>query len=129
MVRSRGRRRIQPARSAPARGGANRRYLAFLSSLDDPTIAFETVARLSEKTEDAGRSYRGFNFFSARDLDLFETILRGENTIAGFRTCGCTTSSGRSGAPTSTTSRSEAITMGLKLKELVLIPELARALA
>jgi hypothetical protein len=38
---------------------ANRRYLDFLSSLDDSTVAFETVSRLSEKTEDAGRSYRG----------------------------------------------------------------------
>jgi len=64
---------------------ANRRYLAFLSSLDDPTVAIKTVARLSDKAEDAGRSYRGFNFFSEQDLHLFEIILRGENTIAGFR--------------------------------------------
>jgi len=64
---------------------ANRRYLAFLSSLDDPSIAIKTVSRLSEKAQDAGRSYSGFNFFSEQDLHLFETVVRGENTIAGFR--------------------------------------------
>jgi hypothetical protein len=32
---------------------ANRRYVDFLSSLDDPTAAFNTVAHLSEKVEDA----------------------------------------------------------------------------
>jgi len=132
---------------------ANRRYLAFLSGLDDPTIAFETVARLSEKTEDAGRSYRGFNFFSARDLDLFVTVLRGENTIAGFRNAdvrkhmpdkspgqvsrmlkrlwmhGLIRKVGRTYKYYLTELGRTVITMGLKLKELVLIPELARALA
>ena len=132
---------------------ANHRYLAFLSSLDDPTIAFETVARLSEKTEDAGRSYRGFNFFSARDLDLFVTVLRGENTIAGFRNAdvrkhmpdkspgqvsrmlkrlwmpGLIRKVGRTYKYYITERGRTVITMGLKLKELVLIPELARALA
>jgi hypothetical protein len=63
---------------------ANRRYLAFLPTLDDPTVAFEAVARLSEATEEVGRSYRG-NFFSDHDLNLFETVLRGENTTGGFR--------------------------------------------
>jgi hypothetical protein len=62
---------------------ANRRYLDFLSSLDDPTVAVETVNRLSEKTEDAGRRYRGFNFFFNEDVRLFETIVRGEHTIQG----------------------------------------------
>jgi hypothetical protein len=50
-----------------------------------PPAAPETVARLSETTEEAGRSCRGFSFFSDQDLNLLETVLRGENTIAGFR--------------------------------------------
>ena len=132
---------------------ANRRYLAFLSSLDDPTVAFETVARLSETTEEAGRSYRGFNFFSDQDLNLLETVLRGENTIAGFRNADL-----RKHLPDKSPGQVSrmlkrlwthdlirkvggtykyyvtdlgrtVITMGLKLKELVFIPELARALA
>lgn len=132
---------------------ANRRSLAFLSSLDDPTVAFETVARLSEKTEEAGRSYRGFSFFSDQDLNLFETVLRGENTIAGFRnadvrrhladkspgqvsrmlkrlwTHGLIRKVGGTYKYYITGLGRTVITMGLKLKELVLIPELARALA
>src|SRR5260221_7172032 len=64
---------------------ANRRYLEFLSSIDDPTVAIETVLRVSEKVHEAGRAYSGFNFFSAQDVKLFEIILRGEHTIQGFR--------------------------------------------
>lgn len=117
------------------------------------SVAFDAVARLSETTEEAGRSYRGFNLFSAHDLNLFETVLRGENTIAGFRNADL-----RRHMPDKSTGQVSrmlkrlwthnlirkvggaykyyvtepgrtAITMGLKLKELVLIPELARAMA
>ena len=63
---------------------ANRRYLEFLSSLDDPTVAVEIVARISEKVRSSGRCYRGFNFFSEQDVQLFEIILRGEHTIQGL---------------------------------------------
>jgi hypothetical protein len=42
-------------------------------------------ARTAPKVEDAGRSCRGFNFFSEQDLHLFGVIVRGENTITGFR--------------------------------------------
>ena len=48
-------------------------------------MAIETVSRLSEKTQEAGRSYRGFNFFSEEDLHLFEIIVRGEHTLQGLR--------------------------------------------
>jgi hypothetical protein len=132
---------------------ANRRYLAFLSSLDDPTIAIKTVARLSDNVEDAGRSYRGFNFFSEQDLHLFEIVVRGEHTIAGFRNADVRKHlPGKSPGQVSrilkrlwthdlikkvgatykyyvTDLGRTAITMGLKLKALVVIPELARALA
>jgi hypothetical protein len=131
---------------------ANRRYLDFLSSLDDPTVAIETVSQLSEKTEDAGRSYRGFNFFSNEDMRLFETIVRGEHTIQGFRNRNLREHMpGKSPGQVSrilkrlwshglikkvgstykyyiTEIGRTAITMGLKLKNLVVIPELARAL-
>jgi hypothetical protein len=131
---------------------ANRRYLAFLSSLDDPTVAIKTVARLSQKVEDAGRSYRGFNFFSEQDLTLLETLLRGENTLRGFRNTDLRRHlPGKSPGQVSrmlkrlwthdlikkvggtykyyiTDLGRTVITMGLKLKELVVIPELARTL-
>ena len=131
---------------------ANRRYLDFLSTLDDPTASIKTVARLSEKIEDAGRSYRGFNFFSNEDQHLFETILRGEHTLQGFRNADLRRNlPGKSPGQVSRTLKRlwthglikkiggtykyyitelgrTVITMGLKLKELVVIPELARAM-
>lgn len=132
---------------------ANRRYLDFLSSLDDPTVAVETVGRLSETVEKAGRSYRGFNFFAEPDLHLFETIVRGEHTIQGFRNAhlrphlpgkspgqvsrilkrlwshGLIRKVGKTYKYYVTELGRTVIAMGLKLKNLVLIPDLARALA
>ena len=132
---------------------ANRRYLDFLSTLDDPTVAIETVSRLSAKVEDAGRSYPGFNLFAESDLQLFETIVRGEHTIQGFRNAhlrahmpgkspgqvsrqlkrlwshGLIRKVGNTYKYYLTDLGRTVITMGLKLKNLVLIPELARAMA
>jgi len=131
---------------------ANRRYLDFLSSLDDSTVAVETVGRLSENIEKAGRSYRGFNFFAKTDLQLFETIVRGEHAIQGFRNAhlrshmpgkspgqisriikrlwshGLIKKIGNTYKYYVTEIGRTVITMGLKLKNLVLIPDLARAM-
>jgi len=41
----------------------NRRYLDFLSAVDDPTNRIKKVNKLSRSVTDAGRSYRGFNLF------------------------------------------------------------------
>jgi hypothetical protein len=131
---------------------ANRRYLDFLSSLDDSTVAIETVSRLSERVQDSGRSYSGFNFFSEQDSQLFETLLRGENTIRGVRNADL-----RKHLPDKSPGQVSRIlkrlwmhdllkkvggtykyyitelgrtvlAAGLKLKNIVFIPELARAL-
>jgi hypothetical protein len=64
---------------------ANRRYLAFLSDLSDPTAGVQHVERLAEPTRQDDRSYRGFNLFSAADLALFTALARGEWQISGFR--------------------------------------------
>jgi hypothetical protein len=132
---------------------ANRRYLEFLSSLDDPTVAIEAIRRLSEKVHEAGRAYSGFNFFSEKDVNLFESILRGEHTIQGFRNAhlrelmpdrspgqisrvlkrlrshGLIKKVGRTYKYYVTGAGRTVITTGLKLKNIVLIPELARAMA
>jgi hypothetical protein len=63
---------------------ANRRYLEFLSSLDDPSGGAGKLKRLSETVHEPSRSYRGFNFFDPRDESLFEVIARGEFNISGF---------------------------------------------
>ena len=64
---------------------ANRRYLAFLSDLTDPTAGVRQVTRLAEPVRQDERTYRGFNLFSADDLALFLALMRGEWQISGFR--------------------------------------------
>ena len=63
----------------------NRRYLDFVSSLDDPSIPTKRLEKVTKPTRVNGRSYRGFNFFDAADRRLFEVILRGEHNISGMR--------------------------------------------
>jgi hypothetical protein len=64
---------------------ANRRYLDFLSTLDDPSEGYQHLERISSRVRDGSRSYRGFNLFDGVDLDLFEAIAQGEFMISGFR--------------------------------------------
>lgn len=64
---------------------SNRRYLEFISAIDDPTSAIKDLEKISKPTKDGDRSYRGFNLFHGDDLDLFEVIMRGEFNISGFR--------------------------------------------
>jgi hypothetical protein len=64
---------------------ANRRYLEFVSNLDDPTAGIRDLDRISRPARENGRSYRGFNFFSTDDQRLFQVVVRGEHTISGMR--------------------------------------------
>lgn len=64
---------------------ANRRYLEFLSSLDDDTAGRQHLERLSQPVRDQKRSYRGLNFFAADDRALLLTLARGEFNLRGFQ--------------------------------------------
>ncbi|MDP2664665.1 MAG: MarR family transcriptional regulator, partial [bacterium] len=64
---------------------ANRRYLAFLSDLVDPSPGIEQVEHLAEPVRQEDRTYRGFNLFDSHDLALFLVMARGEWHISGFR--------------------------------------------
>lgn len=66
-------------------GAANRRYLAFISEIDEPSAGSRALDQVSQAKAQNGRTYPGFNFFRATDQQLFETILRGEYTISGLR--------------------------------------------
>ncbi len=70
---------------AQVMGDANRRYLEFLSAIDDPANGIKEVEKLSRPVRADDRTYRGFNFFHGDDLDLFLAIARGEFAISGFR--------------------------------------------
>jgi len=64
---------------------ANRRYLAFLSELADPTAGVQQVERLAAPVRHEERTYRRFNLVSAEDLALFLALTRSEWQISGFR--------------------------------------------
>lgn len=64
---------------------SNQRYLKFISSVDDPTMALKDLEKISKPARDSNRTYRGFNLFHGDDLDLFLTLVRGEFNISGFQ--------------------------------------------
>lgn len=64
---------------------ANRRYIAFLATIDDPTNGIKRLDKVSKPVRADNRTYRGFNLFDGDDLDLFRAIVRGEFMISGFK--------------------------------------------
>ncbi len=66
-------------------GASNRRYIEFLSQLDEPGSGLRQLEKISRPARRNGRSYRGFNLFHGDDLNLFVAIARGEHCISGFR--------------------------------------------
>ncbi len=67
---------------------ANRRYLAFLSQLADPSAGVGKAERLGAPVRRDGRTYRGFNLFDPHDLALFTALARGEWQISGLQNSG-----------------------------------------
>ncbi len=65
--------------------GCNQRYLAFLSSLDDPSAGERDLQRLSQSRVGHDPSVKGLNFFNATDHLLLRTMQRGEFNIHGWR--------------------------------------------
>ncbi len=128
---------------------ANRRYIEFISAIDDTSAGIKKLDRISRTIVESQRSYKGFNLFDDEDQSLLEAIASGEFTISGFqnkhlrqRLCaessarvsrmikrlhvhGLIRKIGHSYKYYLTRFGSQVITMGLKLKELVIIPHLA----
>lgn len=63
---------------------SNRRYLEFVSAIDDPSGRIKDLNKISKSVKEDDRSYRGFNLFDDDDLELFSAIIRGEFNISGF---------------------------------------------
>ena len=128
---------------------ANRRYLEFLSAIEDDTAGTDKLNKISRAVEENGRSYRGFNFFDDDDQELFESLLRGEFNISGFqsrnlryrlkgktsgqisrllkrlRVHGLIKKIGKTYKYYLTSLGKQVITLGLKLKQLHIIPQLS----
>jgi hypothetical protein len=128
---------------------ANRRYLEFLSAIEDPRVGREKLAKLSETVEQEGRRYSGFNLFDRGDETLLRSIVRGEFNISGLqnktlrrhlpglssgqtsrllkrlRTHGLVKKIGHTYKYYVTAFGKEVIATAVKLRELVIIPQLA----
>jgi DNA-binding transcriptional ArsR family regulator len=130
---------------------ANQRYLKFISSIATPQVGVKKLHQLAEtKIEDQHR-HKGFNLFSDEDTFLFRTLLQGEFFISGFtnnqlrsylsdksasqvtrllkrlRVHGVIKKVGKRYTYYLTDFGRQSASMGLKLRERVVIPTLAFA--
>jgi len=130
---------------------ANQRYLKFISDIETPEVGVDRLHQLAETQVDNSRRYKGFNLFSEEDASLFRLLLSGEFTISGFanRNLGKLLPHKNSGQITRLLKRlrvhgiikkvgrhykyyltdfgRQVALMALKLREMVIIPELARS--
>ena len=130
---------------------ANRRYLEFISALEDPSGGTKALQKVAAPASENGRNYRGFNFFSTDDDIVLSAILRGEFTISGLRNkdlrsllhdkkpgwtsrClkrlrvhGLVKRIGRTYKYYVTELGRRVVLTGLKLREMVIIPALAQS--
>jgi hypothetical protein len=65
--------------------GCNRRYLEFLSALDDTAAGQRDLVRLTEPQHDGERTIKGLNFFARTEQALLRTLQRPEFNIHGMR--------------------------------------------
>jgi hypothetical protein len=128
---------------------ANHRYLEFISTLDDNRVGSVNLNKISKNVTEENHTYKGFNFFNDEDQQIFLTIAHGEYNIRGFhnknlrmglmektasqmcrilkrlRVHGLIKKITHSYKYHLTTLGRRVIALGLKLKELVIIPHLA----
>jgi hypothetical protein len=64
---------------------ANRRYLDALADAAGPSESYRLLHRVCEPARFQGRRVRGLNPLAPADVRLFAAVLRGEHSIAGFR--------------------------------------------
>ncbi|MGH9629300.1 MAG: MarR family transcriptional regulator [Bryobacteraceae bacterium] len=128
---------------------ANRRYLEFISTIEDDRAGTDKLNKISQPVAESDRNYRGFNFFDPRDEELLESLGRGEFNISGFqnkdlrrrlsdrssgqisrtmkrlRIHGLIKKIGRTYKYYLTALGKQVISLGLKLKGLYIIPALS----
>ena len=132
---------------------ANRRYLEFLSTIEDERVGTGKLRKISRTAKEKQRCYRGLNFFDAEDQHLLESISSGEFNISGFqnkdlrrrlrgkssgqisrlmkrlRVHGLIKKIGKTYKYYLTALGRQVIAVGLKLQQLYIIPELSLAKA
>jgi len=63
---------------------ANRRYLKFVSDIETPEVGAQKLYRLAETKTENDRRYKGFNLLAEEDASFFRLLMRGEFFISGF---------------------------------------------
>ena len=65
--------------------GCNRRYLEFLSAIEDHSAGVRALDHLTEEKRDADRPIKGLNFFKRTEQQLLRSLQRPEFNIHGVR--------------------------------------------
>ncbi len=129
---------------------ANQRYLKFISAIATPQVGIEKLHQLAETKMENQHRHKGFNLFAEEDTCLFRSLLQGEFFISGFtnkqlrnnylsnksasqvtrllkrlRVHGVIKKVGRRYKYYLTDFGRETASMALKLREMVVIPQLA----
>jgi len=64
---------------------ANKRYLEFISAIEDNSVGKKKLQKITSPTISKTRTYKGFNFFDKTDQDILLHLTSGEFNISGFR--------------------------------------------
>jgi hypothetical protein len=64
---------------------ANQRYLEFISAIEDRKAGKQRLLKITRPVKENQRSYKGFNFFDEDDQRLLCSILKGAFNISGFQ--------------------------------------------
>lgn len=64
---------------------ANKRYIEFISAIEDHSIGKKKLLEISCPTKVNNRTFKGFNFFDKTDQDILLHLTSGEFNISGFR--------------------------------------------
>ena len=132
---------------------ANTRYIAFISAIEDNSVGKKKLHKITTSKMENNRNYKGFNFFAKADQDILVYLTSGEFNISGFRSkdlkkrfknytafkisrilkrlrvIGLIKRIGKTYKYYITTLGNEAIMTALKLKNIVIIPQLNYAVA
>jgi hypothetical protein len=129
---------------------ANKRFLKFISDIVDPSVGIKKLEKVSKTVIQNNRPFKGFNFFNKDDMNILQTIISGAFTISGFQnknlryklkpysgsqisrilkrlhTHGLIKKIANTYKYYVTRFGSQIITMGMKLKQMTIIPELTK---
>lgn len=64
---------------------ANGRYHEFISAIEDHTIGKKKLEKITLSKVENDRTYKGFNFFEKTDQEILIHLTSGEFNISGFR--------------------------------------------